>query len=220
MLKRRLSIVLLALTLVMGACTASAPSGLLSGNEVSKYESLYLTGNEHVLEQLGFTNDDLDTGVKDYDFWQEAGAFPMKEPRNMGGTDFQQLVLTSITEPEGLYGVRFSAKFMEKTEAQEAVKAIYEQAVELYGEPTSDGASPSYLSSQLEDPESGFETWEAGRFTEMRLSLSDATEYANFSPDWDFRYTVEVEYRVPRIVDGKLLSPDEILERVRSIQQE
>jgi len=219
MLKRRLSIVLLALTLALGACAASAPSGLLSEDEVSKYESLYLTGNEQVLEKLGFPNDDLDTGIKDYDFWQEAGIFPMKEPRNIVGTDFQQFVLTSITDPEGLCGVRFFANFMDKAEAQAVVKAIYEQAVELYGEPTSDGGSPSYLSSQLEDPESGFETWEAGGLTEMRLSLSDATKAANFSPDWDYRYSVDVEYRVQGIVDGRLLSPEELLDRVRNVQQ-
>lgn len=220
-MKRSMFVLCLAVLIALGACGGpnGKNSGLLTDEEIGKYESLYLTESGSALSALGFAEKDIDKDGKGYEALSSAGAYPVKAPRSMAGVDFRQVVLTSIAEPEGLYGVRFYANFMEKEDAQAAVKAIYEQAVERYGEPFHDAYSPSYLSNQLDDPTHGFESWEVGEFTELNLQLFDVTNAANFSPDWDYRYSLDIEYRVRRIVDGKLLTVDEVLEMVKAIQQ-
>lgn len=221
MLKRSMLVLCAIAFLALGACGSpnGKNSGLLTDEEIGKYESLYLMDDETVFNELGVSEKDID---RESDYGKGAakiGSYVLKEPRSIAGADFEMTLTTSTLEPEGLYGVRFHTSFMEKEDAQAAVKAIYEQAVERYGEPFHDAYSPSYLSNQLDDPTHGFESWEVGEFTELNLQLFDVTNAANFSPDWDYRYSLDIEYRVRRTVDGKLLTVDEVLEMVKDIQQ-
>lgn len=196
--------VTLALLLALGACGApEKSSGLLTDEEISKLESLYFSESGAALEGFGLSENDLDRDSEDYESLSSVGAYPLKEARSISGVDFRQIVLTSVTQPEGLYGVRFLALFTDEQEAQDAMQAIRDKAAELYGEPS----------------EVGVESWKAGELTELELRFHDASTAANYSPDWDYRYSLELDFRVPSVVDGRLLTGDEILEMVRNAQQ-
>lgn len=196
--------VTLALLLALGACGApEKSSGLLTDEEIGKLESLYFTDSGAALEGLGLSENDLDRDSEDYESLSSAGAYPLKESRSIAGVDFRQIFLTSVTQPEGLYGVRFLALFTDEQEAQDAMQAIRDKAAELYGEPS----------------EVGVESWKAGELTELELRFCDASTAANYSPDWDYRYSLTLDFRVPSVVDGRLLTGDEILEMVRNAQQ-
>lgn len=204
MLRKRFIAAALVLVLALAACGApEKSSGLLTENEIENMESLYFTDGGAALEGLGLSENDLDRDSEDYESLSSAGAYPLKEARSITGVDFRQIVLTSVTQPEGMYGIRFQALFMDEQEAQDALQAIRGKAAELYGEPS----------------EVGVESWKAGELTELELRFYDASTAANYSPDWDYRYRLELDFRVPSVVDGKLLTGDEMLEMVRSAQQ-
>lgn len=225
MLKKRMYAAILALLLVLAACGAPAgKSGLMTQAEIEKMESLYLTGSDGVLEKLGIAGDDIDTGMKGYETLSSVGTYPLKKTRNIEGVEFTQFVNTSIlSEPYGLYGVRFSASFMEPEEASKALRAVYYEVVKLYGEPGVDCFSTEnaggFSREQLYAPQSGSASWRAGELTEISMALSCAEDADNFDPSWDWRYSLDIEYRIPRVVDGKRLTGDEMLEMVKSVQQ-
>lgn len=219
-MKKRMLVICLAVMLALGGCgDKAAPAGLLSEGEIERYESLYLTGSDGALEKLGIAEGDIDTGMKSYESLSSAGTYPLKETRSIEGTEFRQFVNISIlSEPYGFYGVRFTANFMEHEDAAQAVRAIYQKAVELYGEPGDYGGTNRELSGQLDDPQSGFARWRAGELTELQMSLFCAEDAANFDPSWEYRYSLDVEYGIQKTVDGRLLAREEMLEMVRKVQ--
>lgn len=225
MLRKRLIAAALVLALALAACGAPAgKSGLMTQAEIEKMESLYLTGSDGALEKLGIAEDDIDTGMKGYETISSVGTYPLKETRNIEGVEFTQFVNTSIVnEPYGLYGVYFSADFMEHEEASKALRAVYYEVVKHYGEPGADcfstGNAGGFSIGQLYDPQPGSASWRAGDLTELSMVLSRAEDADNFDPSWDWRYSLKIDYRIPRVVDGKLLTGDEMLEMVRSAQQ-
>lgn len=188
----------LALLLALGACgAAEKSSGLLTGEEIEKMESLYFTDNDTALEGLGLSENDLDRDSGDYESLSSVGAYPLKEARSIAGVDFRQIVLTSVVQPEGLYGVRLQAMFTELEDAEAAREALVSAASELYGEPV-------YSST---------ECWKVGEATEFRL------HQIRGSGDGKGPYNLELDYSVPAVVDGKRLTGDEMLEMVKSVQQ-
>lgn len=219
MLKKRMLVICLAVMLALGACgDKAAPAGLLSEKEIERYESLYLTGSDGALEKLGIAEGDIDTGMESYERLSSVGTYPLKETRNIEGVEFTQFVNISIvSEPYGFYGLRFTANFMEHEDAAKAVKAIYGRAVELYGEPADDGTNRE-LSAQMDDPQSGYARWRAGELTELSMVLYRLEDAANFDPSWEYRYSLDINYSIPKTVDGRLLTGEEMLEMVRKVQ--
>lgn len=217
MLKKRMLAVCLAVMLALGACgDKAAPAGLLSEKEIERYESLYLTGSDGALEKLGIAEGDIDTGMESYETLSSVGTYPLKKTRNIEGVEFTQFVNISIvSEPYGFYGLRFTANFMESEEASKALRAIYAKTVELYGEPGTDGFSRE----QLYDPQHGSAAWRAGELTELSMVLYRLEDAANFDPSWEYRYSLDIVYGIPKTVDGRLLTGEEMLEMVRSAQE-
>lgn len=220
-MKKRMYAAILAVLLVLAACGAPAgKSGLLTQAEIEKMESLYLTGSDGALEKLGIAEEDIDTGRESYETLSNVGIYPLKETRNIEGVEFTHFVNISIlSEPYGFYGVRFTANFVEHEDAAAAVRAIYEKAMELYGDPTTYEGHSDVLSGQLDDPQAGFEVWRVGELTELSMVLSRAEDAANFDPSWEYRYSLDILYGIPKTVDGKLLTGEEMLEMVKSVQE-
>lgn len=216
-MKKRMLAVCLAVMLALGACgDKAAPAGLLSEKEIERYESLYLTGSDGALEKLGIAEGDIDTGMESYETLSSVGTYPLKETRNIEGVEFTQFVNISIvSEPYGFYGVRFTANFMESEEASKALRAIYAKTVELYGEPGADGFSRE----QLYDPQHGSAAWRAGELTELSMVLYRLEDAANFDPSWEYRYSLDIVYGIPKTVDGRLLAGEEMLDMVRRAQE-
>lgn len=216
MLKKRMLAVCLAVMLALGACgDKAAPAGLLSEKEIERYESLYLTGSDGALEKLGIAEGDIDTGMESYEALSSVGTYPLKKTRNIEGVEFTQFVNVSIvSEPYGFYGLRFTANFVESEEASKALRAIYAKTVELYGGPGADGFSRE----QLYDPQHGSAAWRAGELTELSMVLYRLEDAANFDPSWEYRYSLDIVYGIPKTVDGRLLTGEEMLEMVRKVQ--
>ncbi|WP_322172688.1 hypothetical protein [Acutalibacter caecimuris] len=216
---------LLAACLLAGALTAcggasqrgpAGAAGLLGQEEIALYESLFFTEPSGLLAGLGLKEEDVDRQDKAL---EEAGLWLLREPREIAGTPFKAMLMTSPSQPEGLYGVWFQASFSDSATARQALLRLYEEAVALYGEP---GTFPgfeedAYLSRQLQDPKSGFEDWLLGDMTDLRLSFYSAG--GDGSSQAGYFSTIEIQYRVQSFVDGERLSADEIVARVRQIQQ-
>lgn len=225
MLRKRLIAAALVLVLALAACGAPAgKSGLLTQAEIEKMESLYLTGSDGALEKLGIAEDDIDAGREGYETLSSVGTYPLKKTRNIEGAEFNQFVNTSIvSEPYGLYGVRFTANFVESEEASKAVRTVYYEVVKHYGEPGVDCFSTEnaggFSTEQLYDPQHGSAAWKVGELTELSMVLSRAEDFDNFDPSWEYRYSLDIVYGIPSVVDGKRLTGDEMLEMVKSVQE-
>ncbi len=202
---RKILAVCAALMLVLSACgdEETVAGGMLSRDEIERMESLYFTDRETALEGLGFSEKDIDSDSEDYLQLSSAGAYPLKKGRSIGGRIYRQIVNTSIVAPEGFIGIRLYALFDDQQEAESARDALLDVAAELYGEPVYPGT----------------ERWMAGELTELAISFFRAEDAANFDPSWDYRYSLEVEYKVQSVVDGKKLTGEEIAERVRNTQE-
>lgn len=204
MLKKGFIAAVLILALVLASCgSAGNSSGLLTDKEIEKLESLYFADSSAALKGLGFSENDLDTDSEAYEQLSSVGAYLLKGTRSIAGVEFRQIVMTSIIQPEGLFGVRFYATFKDEQEVLKVRDAISKQAGEMYMEP-----------SELRE-----DSRKAGELTEFSLNPLDLTAAANYSLDWDYRYSLELEYSMTSVVDGKLLSRDEMLEMVRSVQE-
>lgn len=190
--------VTLALLLALEACGAPEKnSGLLTDEEIGKLESLYFSESGAALEGFGLSENDLDRDSEDYESLSSVGGYSLNESRSIAGVDFRQIFLTSVTQPEGLYGVRLQAMFTEFEDAEAAWEALVSTASELYGEPV-------YPST---------ECWKAGEVTELRL------HQIHSSGDGKGPYNLELDYSVPAVVDGRRLTGDEMLKMVRNAQQ-
>lgn len=218
MKKLSLLLALCLLLLALPACGNKKPEGLLSQDEIAKYESLYLTGNDSLLKDLNLSEADVDTQAEGYENLRSGGVIPLKDARAIAGTDYQVLLMTAVTQPEGLYGVQFRVQLRDADQAKKVLNAVYPLILERHGEPDT-YSTEKQLSQQLDAPASGFDTWALGGVTELNVRLTNYEEAANFSPDWEYRFGLELEYRVPSIVDGQRLSGEEVLDMVRKAQQ-
>lgn len=169
MLKKRMLAVCLAVMLALAACAGpkKEAAGLLTLDEIGRYEGLYLQGKDGLLDGLGLAEEDLSS--------QEFGRWELKNTRSIGGKDFRQTLLLSETDPDGLIGVAFHRRLESDSERAELLRELYDQAVSLYGPPdTYPGHSEdSRIEKQLEKelPGGCFETWDEGDGTVVRLSL-------------------------------------------------
>ncbi len=205
MMKKVLVLLTAVLMLALAACGGpeSGSAGLLTDKEIEELESLYFADMETALKELGFSKKDLDSDSEGHWSLTSAGAYPLKKGRSIGGKIYKQIMLTSVADPEGLYGIRFYALFDDQQEAESAREALLNVAAELYGEPVYSEAP----------------RWRAGEITEFSISFYCAEDAANFDPSWDYRYSLEPEYSIPPVVDGRRLSGDEMAEMVREVQE-
>ena len=165
MKKARILLAMLIL-LALAGC-AEEGTGLLTMNEIAKYEGLYLQGTDVLWDGLGITEDDL--AYQNIDLWV------LKEPRSIGGKDFEQDLLLSKSDPDGLMGVAFYRRLKSDSERAELLRELYDQAVSLYGPPDPQPPRDKYsrVAVQLEKelPGGCFETWNVGERTQVELRL-------------------------------------------------
>ena len=155
--------------LALAGC-AEEGTGLLTMNEIAKYEGLYLQGTDILWDGLGITEDDL--AYQNIDLWV------LNEPRSIGGKDFEQeLQLWTLdpSESSGLRCVAFSRRLKSDSERAELLRELYDQAVSLYGPPDPQPPRDKYsrVAVQLEKelPGGCFETWNVGERTHVELRL-------------------------------------------------
>lgn len=173
MKKARILLAMLIL-LALAGC-AEEGTGLLTLNEIAKYEGLYLQGTDVLWDGLGLTEDDL--AYQNIDLWV------LKEPRSIGGKDFEQeLQLWTLdpSESSGLRCVAFTRRFESDSERAELLRELYDQAVSLYGppdpQPPRDKYSRVLVQLENEIPGGCFETWDVGEKTMLKLWLFDPSE--------------------------------------------
>lgn len=200
MMKKVLVLLTAVLMMALAACGGpeSGSAGLLTDKEIEELESLYFVDTDAALKGLGLSKEDLEN----YGSSTSAGSYLLKTPRSIGGRDFQQVLLTSVSvaEPKGLCGMSFRATFNDQEEAESVRDALLDVAEELYGE--------------LVYP--GTERWKAGEVTELSLHFFGSNDY---SEDGAYLYIVDLEYSIPSVIDGRRLSGDEMVEMVREVQE-
>ena len=205
-MKKNLTRALLALFVVavLAGCEAAGKptEGLLSEEEIARYESVYLRGKDSILQDLGLKEDDI--SGKDFGQW------PLKEPRSISGFEAPAFLLVSEPETtaelngakyEGLYGVYYNIK----AEKPAAVKDIYEDALELYGEPDTYPGLQNRISENLDELDgdtllkSYEESWFLGERTTLTLAVSPYPETEEFR--------ISVNYHVTTLRNGQVLDP-------------
>lgn len=190
MLKKRMLVICLAVMLALGGCGGPKreAAGLLTMNEIAKYEGLYLQGTDILWDGLGLTEDDL----ADQDF----GRWELKNTRSIAEKDFQQTLLLSEVVPDGLMGAAFHRRLESDSERAELLRELYDQAVSIYGPPdTYPGHDEdSRILKQLEKelPGGCFETWNVGERTQVELRLFIPSE---MGPLVDGVPGIAIEYR-------------------------
>ena len=118
MKKLTILLALCLLLLTLPACGEKQPQGLLSQDEIAKCESLYLTGSGSLLKDLNLSEEDVDTQAEGYEGLRSSGVIPLKKSRAIAGTDYQVLLMTAVTQPEGLYGVWFRVQLRDGEQAK------------------------------------------------------------------------------------------------------
>lgn len=197
MKKLSLLLALCLLLLALPACGNKKPEGLLSQDEIAKYESLYFSDNDAMLKELALGPEDVNTEEK------MPGLWPLKATRPVDGNGFRQALLVSETEPMGLYGVRLFSASISHDRALELAQSLYDNAVELYGRPGTYPGTEARLSEGLENGSGGMETWDVGEKTTLTLRLTAASE-VDGDGDMD---TLELTYQVRTLRDGQPVDP-------------
>lgn len=192
----------LCLLLSLAACQES--SGFPGEKEVAQYEKLYLKDINEAIHGLGLQVEKEEN---------LPGAFSVEGPCKLAGTDFRQDLLSSTSEPRGFFGIRFTAEFADGKEAGKTALALYDEAVKLYGQPSTYPGMQNRLDrEELEKgslPEGQYaETWTAGQLTELTLRA--------ISTEQGVQLTLTCQLQT--VVDGKRLTTEELQERVASKQ--
>ena len=202
-MKKAMSVLLaLCLLLGLGACGKPAGgSGLLSKEQIARYESLYLKDNDQMLSGLGLDEGEIAS--------PEFGRIFLRESKTIAGREFQTALLISEFDPTGLYGVSDYLMPGEGPDENEVIKALYAQAVELYGEPDMEDIVSENL-KDIEERNSLRIAWTVGQLSEFTIQLLRLEE-----PVY-----LEVSYRIQSIVDGRKLTVEEMLERVLEAQKD
>ena len=207
---KKLIFVLLAFCLLAGlaACGKPAASGLLSDEEIARYESCYLQEINQAIQKLGLKEVERDKSLR--------GALSIHTPRKAAGISFQQELLVSTGNVNGLYGVMLAVDSLEEGDAVKALSELYTQAVEKYGDPSTYPGLGNRLSEALESIEKNglqgeryAETWAVGGMTDFTLEISPRERGA----------ALTASYQVQTIVQGKPLSEEELKERVAANQK-
>ena len=197
MKKLSILLALCLLLLTLPACGDKKPEGLLSQDEIAKYEELYFSDNKSMLKELGLGSADVNTEEK------MPGLWPLKATRPVDGNGFRQALLISETEPTGLYGMRFFSASISHDHALELAQSLYDNAVKLYGQPGTYPGMEARLSEGLKDGSGGMETWEVGEKTTLTLRLTSAAQ-TDGDDDMDI---LELSYQVRTLRDGQPVDP-------------
>lgn len=147
---------------------ADAGDGLLTENQITRLEGLYFAADEQVAEGLELPLEKVQEQVM--------GMVMLDGKRKIAGEDYWVTLLFSVKEPKGFCGVRFQAGIPDSNEAREAVRAVYNRAIELYGEPDPEGKNAP---AQTEDFTSAYGSWSLGGGTRLTLEYTGITEQSD-----------------------------------------
>ena len=180
--KTKLSAILaVLLTLSLAACGgAQNASGLLSKKELAQIEGMYRTGEEYIAETLALSESDYVSTDGEHGSVE----IRLTEGRDIAGHTFTAYYLLAPYSPEvsGLYRVVYQLE-VEPDEGTgfDFFDAIYEEALELYGEPRTEPYSDAGMTTRKA-------LWFLGEESMFQISA--------------FANTMQLDYRI--VIPGSL----------------